>query len=115
MGVGGNVNNNKLKVVYKKVDNLKYTQNLLRDYWYNSSGKFVAKVAVIRNAYQIDVNKLNQLIVSSESHIDFGKCTACNELNLQPVKHRTQASRIYENEWNHHFCSVCIKKSRRFL
>jgi hypothetical protein len=114
VNLGGNVNQDTMKVVYNLGDNLKYTKNLLRDYWLNSSGKFIAKVTTLLEAYRIEIAELNSLIASSGCQIDFGDCCACNHGNLHPVKNRTEAIQIYENEIYHYFCSSCRIKAEEF-
>jgi hypothetical protein len=90
------------------------SQSILEAYWQNTSGKFTSSIDEIRKRFELSSKEITTIVSNTNSHINFGVCNACGEMNIIYVENRTRAKQIFENFYYYFFCSSCKKKAEEF-
>ncbi|SHM43338.1 hypothetical protein [Flavobacterium chilense] len=90
------------------------SQSILEAYWQNIAGKFTLSIDEISKRFELNSKEITAIVSSTKSHIDFGICNACGEMNFTCVENRTKAKHIFENFYYYFFCFECRKKVDKF-
>lgn len=90
------------------------SQSILEAYWQNITGKFTLSIDEISKRFELSSKDITAIISSANSHIDFGICNACGEMNFTCVKNRTRAKQVIDNFYYYFFCFACRKKAEKF-